>query len=96
MKYQFEKTIILRVFCIPGKVLGVVKYGKIQVPDRKMETHRHPWKCSKPGWMGLWAAWSSETVQAQGSELWSLKALSNPDCSMTDSMAKLIKLGKKN
>jgi len=20
-----------------------------------------PWKCSTPGWMGLWATWSSET-----------------------------------
>ena len=19
----------------------------------------HPWKCSRPGWMGLWATWSS-------------------------------------
>jgi len=20
----------------------------------------HPWKCSRPGWMGLWATWSAE------------------------------------
>lgn len=19
----------------------------------------HPWKCSRPGWIGLWATWSS-------------------------------------
>jgi len=25
----------------------------------KARTLPPPWKCSRPGWMGLWATWSS-------------------------------------
>jgi len=26
----------------------------------------HPWKCSRPAWIVLWATWSSGTVPAPG------------------------------
>jgi len=30
-----------------------------------------PWKCSRPGWMGLWAAWSSGRCPCHGTR-WSI------------------------
>jgi len=45
----------------------------------------HPWKCSRPGWMGLWATWSSWICPCSlqgGWNRWPLKILSNPNHSM--------------
>ena len=42
----------------------------------------HPWRCSRPGWMGLWAAWSS--IRYRGwwpclwQEGWSFMILGDP------------------
>ena len=42
----------------------------------------HPWRCSRPGWMGAWAAWSSiwyggwwPCLQQGVGALWSLRSL---------------------
>lgn len=43
--------------------------GKLWVP--------HPWKCRRPGWMGLWAAWSSGICPCPwqgGLSRWSLRS----------------------
>ena len=48
-----------------------------------------PWRCSRPGWMGLWAAWSSITYGGWWPCLWQggwslviLEVPSNPSHSM--------------
>ena len=46
----------------------------------------HPWRCSKPGWMGPWAAWSGiryggwQSCLQQGG--WSCDGPSNPNHSV--------------
>jgi len=49
----------------------------------------HPWRCSRPGWMGPWAAWSSIRYGGLRPFLWEwgwnlmiLEAPSNPSHSM--------------
>ena len=50
----------------------------------------HPWRCSRPGWMGPWATWSSiryggwwPSMQQEGWSLMTLEVPSNPSHSMT-------------
>jgi len=44
-----------------------------------------PWRCSRPGWMGLWATWSSGRCPCPWQRGWNRlisKVCSNPNCSM--------------
>lgn len=42
----------------------------------------HLWRCSRPGWMGLWTPWSGESCPALGRTRWPLKVPSKPKYSM--------------
>ena len=41
----------------------------------------HPWRCSRPGWMGPWAAWAD--IKCGGWSLVILEVSSNPSRSMS-------------
>ena len=35
----------------------------------------HPWQCSRPGWMGLWATWSGGRCPCPGQRGWTTRSL---------------------
>ena len=44
----------------PFRQVGAWEYGGGGMWPQKPDRLRipHPWRCSRPGWMGPWAAWS--------------------------------------